>query len=94
MPSTDHVHNVPSNTIGCWSTFIGCTVKGVLRDVHSAGSYTLVFGCGWGLTVSRAGTFWVEGQDEVQRHVSRVKTDLEGRTKELQEVVNLAGEKA
>lgn len=89
---SEHKHGgTASNTMECWSTFIGCTVRGVVRNASPEGSKTFVFDCGWGLTVFHTGTFWVESPEDVRRMVDRVKDDLTARTNELAEISRLAG---
>ena len=92
-----HNHGVASNTTDCFRTFIGCTVKGLLKDALPVGfnddsTHTLIFEGGEGLTFSAKGTFWTESVDEVQRAIRLSRTRLEASKKELEGILSLAGE--
>lgn len=85
-----HNHGVTSNTTDCFSTFIGCSVKGV---INHRSEHTLVFECGWGLTFSgEHGSYWVDSPEEVQRKLWHARRSYEANTKELRGLLKLAGE--
>lgn len=53
-----HKHHPVANTPEVFSSFVGCCVKGVVRQDSET---TLVFDCGWGLTFNHEhGSFWAE----------------------------------
>ena len=94
-----HQHESCANIHEAFSTFIGCTVKGVLfnalpsgRADLSQGTKTLVFDCGWGLTISSNGSYWPELPDEVRRAIQRKRQELATSQSQLKGVLKLAGE--
>lgn len=92
---TEHKHSAASNTKEAWSTFIGCTVKGVLHGgLHGHAqdtTTTLVFECGYGLTFCSTGAHWITQPDDVARAIRSKRDELNSRTRELQDVLALAG---
>ena len=86
-----------SNTKDCFREFIGQRVKGVLFDALpagrgclAAGTKSLIFDDGRALTIADNGSFWIDGPLEVDRAISKTKTDLENAQKELAGVLALA----
>lgn len=76
-----HDHASTSNCREAVITFIGCTVKGVLTGVRERGSrrssmFTIVFDCGWGLTVLGNGSHFVETPETINNHVADLKKEL------------------
>lgn len=87
-----------SNTQDCFRVCIGKTVRGVLfnalpdgRDELAAGTKTLVFDDGTGLTISARGTFWIDSPEDVTRAIARKKMELASVQKEIGEVLAAAG---
>jgi hypothetical protein len=69
-----HKHGVVANSIETFQTFIGCTVVGVIRSVDRT---TLVFSCGWGLTLrSTNGAYWTENPEVVTAIQERLRNQL------------------
>jgi len=90
----EHRHGTTSNTDGVFSTFIGCTVKGIL---HEGGGETrdatiLVFECGWGLAFNYNSSHWTVSPDEVQKILNHSRERLEDARKELEHILALAGD--
>ena len=95
-----HNHGATSNTIGSFSTFIGCRLKGVLYDALplgrldlSRGTNTLVFECGWGLTFAGNGSYWVECPQEIAQAIRIRKGELAAAQRETEAIWELAGVK-
>jgi len=95
-----HKHGVTSNTHQVFQTFRGCRVKGFLHDVFplgrcdlSAGSRTLVFECGWGLTIGENGSHWTESPEDVQRAIGLVREQLQQAIGDTSDILKLAGER-
>ena len=91
----EHNHHVTSNTDGVFRTFIGCQVKGLLREITFEGHYAniLVFNCGWGLAFNSNGSHWAIAPSEISSLIRKTKVDLENNQKELEHILVLAGEK-
>lgn len=94
----NHKHESCANITEVFRSFIGCTVKGCLfnafplnRHDLSAGSKTLIFDCGWGLTISSSGAYWAERPEEVKRAVERTKESLQKTQEEIRQVLQVAG---
>ena len=53
-----HKHGTTSNTDEVYKTFIGCRVKGLVREITFDGHHAdiLVFECGWGLAFNSNGS--------------------------------------
>jgi hypothetical protein len=90
-----------ANTNECFTEFIGRTVVGVMFDAFpparhdlSAGTKTLIFDDGRGLTISSKGTFWIEREEVVQRAIAKAQHDLDATQKRLGGVLALAGQPA
>lgn len=88
-----------SNTKDCFREFVGKRVKGVLFDAFpmgrrdlNAGSKTLVFEDGRGLTIAQNGSFWIESAEDVKRAVSAVLEKAKATRKEIKGLLALAGE--
>ncbi len=87
-----------ANTHACFSEFIGRKVVGTLfnalpvsrRDI-AAGTKTLVFDDGRGLTIASNGSYWIESADEVRRAVEVRERELLTTQTELAGVLSLAG---
>jgi hypothetical protein len=69
-----HNHGACSNCVDTFETFIGCKVAGVI--CLKPGSRTLVFDCGWGLTVNSNGAFWTENPDDIQYGKEALRKEL------------------
>jgi hypothetical protein len=90
--------SVTSNTRECFRTFIGQRLIGLLfnalplghRDL-AAGTKTLVFEDGRGLTIGGNGSYWVDSADEIQRAVDERRQELNMTRGEIAEVLALAG---
>jgi|ERR1051325_864971 hypothetical protein len=95
-----HDHSSGSNNSECFRTFIGCTVKGLLKNALpigrpdlAAGCKTLVFECGWGLTIASNGSYWTESPEEIQRAIAIQKVRLAKTNHEIKHILELAGVK-
>lgn len=90
-----------ANTRACFEEFIGQKMVGVLfdalptnrRDI-AAGTKTLIFEDGRGLTISSTGTYWVESARDVKAAADRVRRKLEETERNLRGVLELAGAEA
>jgi hypothetical protein len=69
-----HNHGATANTISSFETFIGCKVTGVI--CMKPGSRTLVFACGWGLTINSNGAFWTEDPAKIVDARAELRTAL------------------
>lgn len=89
-----HNHNTTSNTDEVFRTFIGCRVKGLVREIAFEGHHAdiLVFDCGWGLVFNSNGSHWTITSEEVQRHIGRSQKELEDKKRELEDMLQLSGE--
>lgn len=90
-----------ANTRDCFTDFIGQKVVGVLfnalpahRKDIAAGTKTLVFEDGRGLTIAGNGSYWVDGADEVRRAVEVRERELRATESELSGVLALAAREA
>jgi len=88
-----------SNTKDCFREFVGKRIKGVLFDALpwsrldlAAGTKTLVFEDGRGLTVASNGSFWIDSADDVKIAIDRVKRELKANQRDVKDVLKLAGE--
>ena len=90
-----HNHSTTSNTDEVFRTLIGCTLKGLVKDITSQGGHVniLVFECGWGLAFNSNGTHWTLPPAEVNTLIQRAKEDLIANQKELEHILDLAGRK-
>ncbi len=88
----EHNHAIASNTDAVFSTFIGCTVKGVVHFYDGRAQTVLVFECGWGLVFCDTGAYYTIRPEDVQGHIRHTKQRLEATTKELSGILSLAGE--
>lgn len=87
-----------SNTRECFTTFKGQRLIGMLfnalpvsrRDL-AAGTTTLIFEDGRGLTISSNGSYWVDAADEVKRAVEERQAELRATQGEIEGVLELAG---
>ena len=88
----EHNHATTGNTDEVFRTFIGCQVKGLLRDRNSEGGPVriLVFDCGWGLAFNDNGSHWTESPADVQRILERSKEQAEETKRELEHILDLA----
>ena len=84
----EHNHSTTSNTPEVFRTFIGDTIKGVVRNKEAT---ILAFECGWGLAIYYNGSHWVVGPLEVSILIERTKKELENTKKELKDILHLAG---
>jgi hypothetical protein len=88
---------VASNTKDCFRECVGKRVKGVLFDALpvdrgclAAGTKTLIFEDGSGLTITSDGSFWLEDRKEIQRAVDYRRMELEKTKAEIAEVIAAA----
>lgn len=88
-----------SNTKDCVRDQIGKRIVGVLFDALplsdrrlAAGNKTFVFEDGSGFTFSSSGSFWEERADDIKRAVNRQRERLEANQRDLQDVLDLAGD--
>jgi len=90
----EHNHGATSNTDEVYRTFIGCTVKGLVRQITYNGEHAdiLIFSCGWGLAFNSNGSHWIIRPDEMRRHISCALEELEASNRELEHILSLAGE--
>ena len=87
-----------SNTRECFSECVGRRIIGVLfhalpvgrRDL-AAGTKTLVFDDGTGLTFTGNGAYWQEPADEIARAVAERRRALDAAKNEIADVLALAG---
>lgn len=93
-----HKHESCSNLTDAFRTFIGCTVKGCLfnalpvgRADLAHGTKTLIFDCGWGLTIASNGSYWPESPEEIKRAIRRAKEQLRNTQAEIKGVLQIAG---
>lgn len=96
----EHDHHCTANTTQCFRTFIGCRIKGLLKNILpigrpdlAAGNKTLVFECGWGLTIASNGSYWTESPNEIAKAISVTKDNLSNTKAEIEGVLGLAGER-
>ncbi len=87
-----------SNTKECFTDCIGKTVLGCLFDAFpsnrsdlAAGTKTIVFDDGTGLTIARNGSFWPENRKDVETVVRRKGTEIGRQLATLMGVLELAG---
>jgi hypothetical protein len=90
-----------SNTFDCFRECVGKRVVGVLRDAMppcrrdiAAGTKTLVFDDGTGLTIASNGSYWTERKDEIDRAIRIRREELEANHRDIQDVLDLAGASA
>jgi len=74
-----------SNTKDCFRDLVGKHIKGVLFDTLplgradlSAGTKTIVFFDGTGLTIASNGSFWPESADTIRQAINTAKREIEG----------------
>ncbi len=87
-----------ANTFDCFRECVGKKVVGVLngaiptsrRDL-AAGTKTLVFDDGTGLTIASNGSYWTERKDEIERAIRIQKAKLEANERDIQDVLTVAG---
>lgn len=87
-----------SNTKDCFRDLVGKHIKGVLVDTLplgradlSAGTKTIVFFDGTGLTIALNGSFWPESTDMVRQAINIAKRDLKNAKREIEGLLALAG---
>lgn len=87
-----------SNTKECFRECVGMRIKGVLFDALplrrpdlSAGSRTLVFEDGSGLTIAANGSFWREPAREIDRAIDEMRAKLEANKALIQDTLTAAG---
>lgn len=91
-----HKHGVASNTRECFRSFLGHKVVGLLFNANALGAgielgtTTIIFECGYGLTVSSRGSYWVDSPEAIKRAVDSKQRDLRNTEAELREVLQLA----
>ena len=90
---TEHNHIKTSNTDEVFTTFIGCSVKGLMREATFDGHHAdiLVFDCGWGLAFNSIGSYWTVRPEELQQHIRRRQDELEDNQRELEHILKLSG---
>lgn len=94
---SEHKHNVTSNTHDVFRTFIGCRVKGFLKDVMAGRDsclegQTLIFDCGWGFTVCSNGSHWTTNPPDVRRVIERLNKEYQANASDIADLLTLAGE--
>ena len=80
----EHNHVEVANTKAAINSFVGCTLKEAMYDqmpIYNAAaaetSITLVFDCGWGLTINRdRGNFWVDNPEDIKKAGDKRLIDL------------------
>lgn len=83
-------HGVTANTDDVFSTFIGCELRGLIRDRCEK---ILMFGCGWALVFNTEhGSYWTLGPEEASRKLYSAKEKLKATQKELSHILTLAGD--
>jgi len=77
-----HNHTVAGNTSEVYLTFVGCVVKGLLREQTFDGECAdiLVFECGWGLAVNSNGPDWIVKPEDVAGYIRRQEKEKKGIT--------------
>jgi hypothetical protein len=88
-----------ANTRGCFNEFVGQRLIGLLfdalpvnrRDI-AAGTRTLIFEDGRGLTIAPNGSYWIDSADEVARAVRDTARKLDVTAAQLREALAVAGE--
>lgn len=87
-----------SNTLDCFREFIGKKVIGLLhgalpvgRADLAAGTKTLVFEDGRGLTIASNGSYWIESAEDIARATDQMRRRLAALQKDTSELVKLAG---
>lgn len=90
-----HKHGTTSNTDEVYRTFIGCRVKGLVREITFSGHHAdiLVFECGWGLAFNSNGSHWTINPEEIQKHIRHSMEKLDNTKRETEHLLELAGEK-
>ncbi len=90
-----HNHSTTSNTDEVYRTFIGCRVKGLVREITHNGHHAdvLVFECGWGLAINSNGTHWTVNPEETKKQVRCAMEELDNTKREIEHLLELAGEK-
>lgn len=95
-----HNHSAVPNGPECFSTSIGCIVKGTLvRAVHnsmndSGPGATIVFECGWGLAIhDSSGGYWTVTPAGIAKTLKETKVELRATMRKLEKVVALTGKK-
>lgn len=93
-----HDHQCASNCRECFQTFLGHKIIGLLfnalplgRGDIARGTTTIIFDCGYGLTLSSHGTYWVESPDDIKSATDSKKIELSQVQKEIESVLALAG---
>ncbi len=92
----EHNHSAASNTEQVWQTFVGCTLKGHIRDEETRNNVTdiLVFHCGWGLAIYQKAdslACWVEQPREIGVIIKRWRNALAIAEAETKMLLELAG---
>lgn len=92
----EHKHSTTSNTDEVFRTFIGCRVKGLVREITFNGNHAiiLVFECGWGLAFNNNGSHWTKSPEDVQRILQSSRKALKETNQELEHILTLAGEES
>ena len=86
----EHNHDgVTSNTKTVFTTFIGCTVRGFLREDKAD---ILVFECGYGLAINYNGAHWTVSKENVKMLIKKARNEHIKVKKELSEICKLAGD--
>lgn len=87
-----------ANTRDCFTEFIGQKMVGILfgalptshRDI-AAGTKTLIFEDGRGLTLSSNGSYWIDSAADAQRAIAITRRELAETERRLYSVLDLAG---
>ena len=88
-----HNHGTTSNTDEVFRTFIGCKVKGLVREITFDGHHAniLIFDCGWGLAFNSNGSHWTVKPPDLQGHIRQSQKALEDNRREIEHILKLAG---
>lgn len=87
-----------SNTFDCFRECVGLKVVGVLKSAMppsdrrlAAGTKTLVFEDGTGLTIAPNGSYWRERKDEIDKAIRIRQRELEANRSDIEDVLVTAG---
>lgn len=87
-----------SNTPACFEEFINQKMVGVLYDALpvnrrdlAAGTKTLIFEDGRGLTITSSGAYWIDAAEEVNRAIVQLHEELQRTKARIANVLKVAG---
>ena len=88
-----------SNTKECFIECVGKTIKGILFSALplndrslSAGTKTMVFNDGTGLTIASNGSYWPENAENIKYAIEARRKELNVTKSEIGQLLALAGE--